>query len=396
MAQRVDAPHVVNIDDLRLAARRRLPRMAFDYVDGGAEREATLRANCSAFEEVRFLPRCAVATPTCDLSTKVIGQRLNVPILLAPVGSSRMMWPRGEEAVARAASKAGLLYILSTLAGCRLEDVKAATTSPMWYQLYLLGGRDIASAALARAKAAGYSALVVTIDTPVAGLRERDVRNGVTQMLARNFASVPYLMQMLWKPGWLIDFLRDGGLMSFPNILLPSGPMPYADVTAALERAMVSWSDFAWIRQVWDGPIVVKGVHTADDALRAADHGAVAIVVSNHGGRQLDGVHATLRALPHIVAAAGDRIEVLMDGGVRSGADIAKALALGARAVLVGRAYVYGLGAAGEAGVSRAIEILRTGLVRTMKLLGCASVAELDRSYVDVPREWDESTRLPS
>jgi L-lactate dehydrogenase (cytochrome) len=379
---------VINIDDLRREARRRLPRMVFDYIDGGADREITLRENCRAFEQVYFRPQSAVATPAVDLTTTVLGQRIELPILLAPVGSSRMFYPRGEERAARAAGRAGTIYTLSTLSGCRLEDVKAATTGPAWYQLYLVGGRDVALKTIARAKAAGYRALVVTIDTPVAGLRERDVKNGVKELLARSLSSVPYLGQMLVRPRWLVAYLGDGGLMSFPNIVLPDGPMAYADVGAALEQSAVSWNDFRWIREAWQGPIVAKGVHTAADARQAVASGADAVVVSNHGARQLDSVAPTLRVLPEVVKAVGTRVEVLLDGGIRRGSDVVKALCLGARGVLIGRAYAYGLGAAGEAGVTRALEILRADLVRTMKLLGCGSLANLDRSFVDLPRDW--------
>jgi L-lactate dehydrogenase (cytochrome) len=363
--------------------------MTFDYIDGGADREITLRANCAAFDQVLFRPRAAVATPSCDLTTTVLGATLDLPFVLAPVGSSRMFYPRGEEAAARAAGKAGTAYTLSTLSGCRLEDVKAATTGPAWYQLYLVGGHDVARAAMARAKAAGYTALFVTVDTAVAGMRERDPRNGTRELLSRRpLAMLPYLPQMLTKPRWLAAWLLDGGLMNFPNIVLADGPMGYADVAAALEHSAVSWADFPWIREAWKGPIVVKGIHIGDDARRAADEGADAIVVSNHGARQLDTVAPTLQVLPEIVAATNGRMEVLMDGGIRAGTDVVKALCLGARAVLIGRAYAYGLGAAGEAGVTRAIEILRTDIVRTLKLLGCDSTARLDRSFVDVPAEW--------
>jgi L-lactate dehydrogenase (cytochrome) len=205
---------------------------------------------------------------------------------------------------------------------------------------------------------------------------------------------LPFVGQMLSRPGWLAGFLADGGLMNFPNVVLPGqGPMPYADVGAALEQSSVSWTDLRWIREAWSGPIVIKGVHTGEDARRAVDVGADALVVSNHGGRQLDGVAATLRVLPEIVNAVSGQIEVLLDGGVRRGSDIAKALCLGARAVLVGRAYAYGLAAAGGSGVARAIDILRTDLIRTLKLLGCESVSGLNRSYVDVPAEWAASER---
>ena len=383
----------VNIEDLRQMAMRRLPRMVFDYIDGGAEREWTLRENCRAFEDVLFRPRSAVATPRCDISATVLGTPIDLPIVLAPVGSSRMFYPRGEEQAAAAAGNANTIYTLSTLSGCRMEDVKAATPGTAWYQLYLVGGRDVAMGTINRAKAAGFKALVVTIDTPVAGMRERDARNGVKQLLARNLSTVPHLGQMLVRPGWLYNFFGDGGLMNFPNIVLADGPMGYADVGAALESSATSWEDFKWIRDAWGGPIIAKGVHTADDARRAVDEGAAGIVVSNHGARQLDGVAPTIRVLPEVVHAVKGRTEILLDGGIRRGSDVVKALCLGARAVLIGRAYAYGLGAGGRTGVTRAIDILRTDVIRTMKLLGCGAIKELDGSYVDVPSHW--VSRLP-
>ena len=394
MSRSLQPPYVINIENLRRAAKRRLPRVIFDYIDGGAEAELTLRANCRAFEAVTFRPRCAVATSTCDLRTTVVGTPLSMPLILAPVGSSRLIYPRGEEAAARTAGGAGIAYTLSTLSGCCLEDVAAVSKGPVWYQLYLIGGRDCALSAIERARTAGFSALVVTIDTPVAGLRERDLRNGVKELLTRKLGPMlPFANQFLTKPRWLAGFVADGGLMKFPNVVVPGeGPMLYADVGTALEQSMVSWPDLRWIREAWRGPIVIKGVHTGDDARRAVDAGANALVVSNHGGRQLDGVAPTLHVLPEVLASVGDRIEVLLDGGIRRGSDIAKALCLGARAVLAGRAYAYGLGAAGGAGVARSIEILRTDLIRTLKLLGCPSTAELDRSYVDVPADWLATT----
>jgi L-lactate dehydrogenase (cytochrome) len=308
-----------------------------------------------------------------------------------------LFFPRGEEVAAKAAGEAGTGYILSTLSGCRLEDVKAATSGPCWYQVYLVGGRDVARAAIQRAANAGYRALVVTIDTPVAGLRERDSRNGVKELLSFNpLAMAPYLPQILARPRWLAGFLADGGLMQFPNVVLPSGPMRYASVGPALEQSVVTWEDLRWIRDVWHGPIVVKGLLTADDTRHAIDAGVQAVVVSNHGGRQLDTVSPTLRALPEVVDAARDQVEVLFDGGVRRGSDIAKALCLGARAVLIGRAYGYGLAAAGGAGVRRAIEILTVDLVRTLKLLGCESTRALGRDYVDVPHTWRGAATQPS
>ena len=389
MPRTVAPPRVVNIADLRRLARRRLPRLAFDYIDGGADDEITLRENIRAFESVTFRPRSAVATTTAGLRTTVLGTTIDVPFLLAPVGSSRLFYPRGEEVAAKAAGAAGTVYILSTLSGCRLEDVRASTSGPVWYQVYLVGGRDISTAAIARAQAAGFSALVVTIDTAVAGQRERDVRNGVRELVSGSlWEKLPFIPQVLARPRWLAGFLADGGLMHFPNVMLPEGPMGYADVAAALAQSVVTWSDLRWIRDLWKGPIVVKGVHTSEDARRAIAAGADALVVSNHGGRQLDGVPGTLRVLPEVLEAVNGRVEVLVDGGIRRGGDVAKALSLGARAVLVGRAYAYGLAAAGGDGVARAIEILRTELIRTLKLLGCESTAALDRSYINVPNDW--------
>lgn len=390
MSNPVAAPRVVNIADLRRLAKRRLPPAVFDYIDGGADAEVTLAENCRVFDTVTFRPRNAVANSSCDVRTTVLGTPLDLPFLLAPIGSSRIFYPRGEAVAARAAGAAGTAYILSTLSGCRLEEVKAASTGPVWYQVYLVGGRNVATAAIERARHEGFSALVVTIDTAVAGSRERDVRNGTKELLSGNpLSMLPFLPQFLRRPRWLAGFLADGGLMTFPNVVLPGqGPMLYAEVGAALEQSTVSWNDLRWIRQIWSGPIVIKGVLTGEDARRAVDEGADAIVVSNHGGRQLDSVAPTLRALPEVIAAVNGHAEVLVDGGIRRGSDIVKALCLGARAVLVGRAYAYGLGAAGGAGVARAIEILRTDLVRTLKLLGCGSVAALDHSYIELPADW--------
>jgi len=381
----VNASNAVNIADLRRLARARLPRAVFDYIDGGADDEWTLRENSRVFDDVTFRPRNAIATPHCDLKTTVLGTTLELPFLLAPVGSTRLFYPQGEVVSARQAGEAGTCYILSTLSGCRLEDVKAATRGPAWYQLYIVGGRQVAEAGIARARDAGFSALVITIDTPVAGNRERDTRNGTKEIVSRKpLRMLPHLWQFVVRPRWVLGLLADGGVMTFPNVMIPGeGPMPYAEVGTQLQEAMVSWTDFDWIRRVWSGPIVVKGVLRAEDARRAIDAGASAIVVSNHGGRQLDGDPPTLRVLPEILEAVDGRIEVLVDGGIRRGADIVKAIALGARAVLVGRAYAYGLGAGGAAGVGRAIEILRADVIRTLTLLGCASISSLDASYVD-------------
>ena len=392
-ARTVASPRVVCIEDFRPIARQRIPKPVFDYLDGGAEGEVTLRENCRIFSDVTFRPRHAVVVPQCDLRTRVLGFDLSLPFLLAPVGYSRLMHPGGEVVAARAAGRAGTGYILSTISGHKLEDVRAASKGPVFYQLYLMGGRGAAEAVIERARVAGFNALVVTIDTPVSGIRERDYRNGMKELISGGlFEKIPFVSQILSRPGWLIDYLRDGGLPGLPNVIIPGkGQMPLVDINAALAESAPTWADLRWIRELWKGLIVVKGVLTADDARRSIDEGAAAISVSNHGGRQLDGLPASLRALPEVVEAVKGRIEVLMDGGVRRGTDVAKAICMGARAVLCGRAYAYGLAAAGEAGVDRAIEILRTDLERTLRLLGCPSVADLDRSYVNVPKSWEVS-----
>ncbi len=389
-SRRVASPHVVNVEDLRPISRRRVPKAVFDYLDGAAEGEVTLRENRRAFEEVSFRPRHAVAVPQCNLRRRVLGLDLALPFMLAPVGYSRLMHPGGEVAAARAAGAAGTAYTLSTISGHRLEDVKAASRGPCFYQLYLMGGRGAAEAVIDRARVAGFHALVVTIDTPVSGIRERDYHNGMKELISGSvWEKIPFIPHILAKPGWLTDYLLDGGLPGLPNVVIPGkGQMPLVDINAALAESAVTWADFTWIRKHWGGPIVVKGVLTADDARHAIDQGAAALVVSNHGGRQLDGVPASLRALPEVVAAVKGQAEVWMDGGVRRGTDVVKAICLGAHAVLCGRAYAYGLAAAGEAGVRRAIEILRTDLERTLHLLGCPSLDELDRSYVNVPASW--------
>ena len=381
---------IVNISDFRPLAQRRLPKAVFDYLDGGADGEITLRENCRAFDDIIFRPRCAVASSDCGLKTTVLGQELSFPAMLAPVGYSRLMHPGGEVAAASAAGKAGMAYILSTISGHPMEKVKSASTGPVFYQLYLLGGRAAAEAAIDRARNAGFSALVVTIDTPVAGLRERDLRNGMKELMgSRTLAKLPFLPNILAHPRWLAQFLLDGGVPMLENVVIPGkGPLQMVDVGAALAASAVKWEDLRWIREHWRGPIVVKGVLTGEDAKRAVDEGAAAVSVSNHGGRQLDGVRPSIRALPEVVAAIKGQAEVWMDGGVRRGSDIVKALCLGARAVLCGRAYAYALSAAGEEGVTRAIEILRADVERTVRLLGCPSIAALDESYLEVPASW--------
>lgn len=377
----------VAIEDLRQLARSRVPRIVFNYIDGGAEEEWTLRENRRAFEEVTFRPQHAVAFPSCDLRTRVLGTELSMPLLLAPVGYLRVMHPGGEVAAARAAGKAGVGLILSTVSGHRLEDVKAASPGQVWYQLYLTGGRTAAENAMRRAMDVGYRVLVITIDSAVIGYREREARDGMEQLLRGNaWSKIPFAPQILARPGWLARFLLDGGLPSMPNIVTPErGVLQVRDAHTAMKREAFSWDDMPWIRALWKGPIVIKGVLSAEEAKRSLDHGAAAVVVSNHGGRQLDGVPASLQVLPEVVAAVKNQAEVLLDSGIRRGSDVVKAICLGARAVLAGRAYAYGLAAGGEAGVTRALEILRADLERCLKLLGCASVDGLNESYVRKP-----------
>src|SRR5579884_3581070 len=317
------AAAAINVEHLRRQARKRLPKVVFDYIDGGAQDEVTLRANRRAFDQITFRPHQAVRHSQYTTTTRVLGVDLSIPVLLAPIGYSRLFHPDGEIGAAAAAGAAGTIYVLSTISGHSLEDVKAATSGHAWFQLYLLGGREAAEGTLERAQNAGFSALVVTVDTIVGGMRERDVRNGMKQLMGSNpWAKMPFLPQLLARPRWLARFLLDGGLPRLPNVVIPGkGPMPMTDVFAALTEASATWADFNWIRRVWKGPVVIKGVLTAEDARRSLDAGASAVIVSNHGGRQLDSVSASLRALPEVAEAVEGQADVLMDGGIRRGAD---------------------------------------------------------------------------
>lgn len=386
--QRVRARSVldgINVEDFRRKAQKRLPRVVFDYVDGAAEDEVTLRANRQAFSAVTFRPHQAVRCSNYIASTRVLDAELSFPVLLAPVGYNRLLHPDGDIGVAKAAGDAGTIYVQATSSGHSLEEVKRATSGHAWFQLYLLRGREAAEATIERAKKAGFSALVVTVDTAVAGLRERDLRNGTIELTGdKFFPKLRFLPQLLARPQWVMRFLLDGGMPSMPNVAIPGeGVMSMADVATALAESSITWADLDWIQKIWTGPIVVKGVLTADDARRSVDLGASAVIVSNHGGRQLDGVAASICALPEVAAAVAGQAEVLMDGGIRRGSDVVKAICLGAKAVLIGRAYAYGLAAAGSDGVGRVLEILRSDIDRTLRLLGCDSIARLDRSWID-------------
>jgi L-lactate dehydrogenase (cytochrome) len=386
---------VVNIANLRELARRRVPGIVFDYLDGGSDAEVTMEENRRAFQEILFRPKQAIASGECNLRTRILGCDFSMPLLLAPVGYLRVMHPGGEIAAARAAGGAGAGFVLSTVSGHKLEDVQAGASGPLWFQLYLTGGREASEQALARAQTAGYRVLVITIDTTVIGRRERELRSGMEQLLRGNFWSkLPFIPQLFARPQWLFRFLLDGGLPRMPNIVHPEkGPLRVNQAHTALVRTAFSWSDMAWIRQLWKGPIVTKGVLTGDDARRSIDEGAAGLVVSNHGGRQLDCVQASLRALPEVLDAVRGRAEVLLDSGIRRGSDVVKALCMGARAVLIGRAFAYGLAAAGQAGVARTLEILREDMERTLRLLGCNSVERLDETYLDIPQNWTQACR---
>ncbi len=380
------ARRIASIDDVRSLARRRVPRMVFDYVDSGARAELTMRANRAAFDDVVFAPRMAVPACEPDLSTTVLGTSVTVPLLLSPCGGLRAVHPHGEAGSARAAHRAGTIFTLSSASGMSIEHVAAHAPGPKWFQLYFLGGRAGAERLVERAAVAGYGALVVTVDTIVAGLRERDVRNGMTSgpyVNARNI--MQFAPHVVVRPRWLWNFARDGFSVELANAaaLGPGGtPIAAADASMGMFAEPPTWDDIAWIRDAWSGPLLVKGVLTADDVRHAADLGADGVVVSNHGGRQLDSAPATLRVLPEVVAAVGEEVEVLLDSGVRRGSDVIKALALGARAVMIGRAFVYGLAAGGEPGVDDVLTLLRDELRTEMKLLGCDSVAKLDRTWL--------------
>jgi L-lactate dehydrogenase (cytochrome) len=369
-----------DIDDLANLARKRLPAGAAAYLDGGGEDEWTLRRNREAFGEVELLPRILRDVSRVQTATTVLGTPMPMPIVLSPVGAPRMFHHEGELAVARAASQAGLTYGVSTLATQLLEAIaEAAQGSPLWFQLYLWGDRSVAKDLVARAKAAGYRALLLSADTTVRSERDRELHCGIE--LPSPELTLRTVLDGARHPAWAWHFLTSPA-PGFPN-LSTHGPTSRQQMMQMFDGT-VSWQDLDWLREAWDGPIAVKGVLRPDEAAKAADHGADAVIVSNHGGRQMDHLPAALEVLPDIVDAVGDRIEVLVDSGFRRGADIVTALALGARAVLIGRAHLYGLAAAGEAGVRHAIDILTEELRMSMGLCGAATLSELDRRLLRV------------
>jgi L-lactate dehydrogenase (cytochrome) len=375
-----------SVADLRRLARRRLPRGVFDYIDGGAEDERTLAGNTRAFARLTFKPRVLRDVAEVDTRTTILGQEVPLPLALSPTGFNRIADPAGELAVARSADRAGLPYSLSTLGTRSIEEISSVSAGRKWFQVYVWNDRGLVKEMITRAEDAGFEALILTVDTAVQGRRERDVRHGFTLPPKLGLDT---LVDGMLHPGWTWDFVRAEPIR-FANVV----GRGVSDGTEAVELAdlmnnqfdsSVGWEDVDWLRSVWDGPVIVKGIQAVEDAVIAADRGIDAIALSNHGGRQLDSSPAPIDLVAPVTDAVDDRIEVYCDGGVRRGSDIVKAVALGARACTIGRAYLYGLGAAGERGVDHVIAMLDADVRRTMALLGVRTVAELSREYVEVP-----------
>jgi L-lactate dehydrogenase (cytochrome) len=370
------------IEDLRILAKKRVPRMFYEYADSGSWTESTYRANSSDLDLIKFRQRVAVNMENRSLQATMAGQPVTMPVALAPVGLTGMQHADGEILCARAAEKFGIPFTLSTLSICSIEDVAAATATPFWFQLYVMKDREFTGRLIDRARAAGCSALVLTLDLQIPGQRHKDLKNGLTAPPRLTLAN---MLNMMSKPRWSLGMLGTRR-HAFGNIVgHVSDVSDMTTLSAWTSRQFdpsLSWSDVRWIRERWDGKLILKGIMDAEDALLAAQSGADALIVSNHGGRQLDGAPSTIAALPGIIDAVGDRIEVHMDGGIRSGQDVLKAVALGARGVYIGRPYVYGLGALGEVGVTRCLEIIRKELDLTMAFCGITDIRKADRKML--------------
>jgi L-lactate dehydrogenase (cytochrome) len=372
-----------NVEDLRRIAKRRLPAGVFDYIDGAAEDESTLAANVQAFSATPFRPRVLRGHDHVDVSSTVLGAPVAYPLVLAPTGFTRIADPAGELAVARAAERAGLPYTLSTLSTRSIEEVRAVSGGRLWFQVYAWRDRGLVKEMIERAATARYEALVLTVDTALLGRRERDVRRGFS--LPPTIGASTFVDGAL-HPGWTLAFLRSEPIR-FANVVgsdVGDGAAPVTlstYVNSQFDPAL-SWDDIDWLRSVWDGAVLVKGIQCVEDAVIAADRGVDAIILSNHGGRQLDGAPATFPLVAPVADAVGGRMEILCDGGVRRGSDIVKAVAAGATACMAGRAYLYGLGAAGERGVDRVLEWFRADVERTLHLIGVGSIDGLDRSVL--------------
>ena len=371
-----------SIADLREAARRRIPAPVFHYMDGAAEDEVTLKNNRNAFDQYQLVPRVLRDVSKVDTSTTILGQTSNLPLVLAPTGMSRLFHYMGEDAVSRAANKAGLIYSLSTMSTFSIEEVAAMTTGPKWYQIYVWRDRELLKSFIERCRDSGYKALCLTVDVPVFGQRERDMRSGVTIPPELTLKSI---FDTLMRPQWLWQYLTSPR-MELANVRGHSSVSNDAFVLAEYTNAQfdpsVNWDVAEWMVKQWGGDFAVKGILSKEDALRAVDIGATAVIVSNHGGRQLDHAPASFDILAEVVDAVNGHAEVILDGGVRRGTDVMKALALGARACMIGRSYLYGLGAGGGPGVDKALGLLGDEIKRNMALMGVTSVNELDSSYL--------------
>jgi isopentenyl diphosphate isomerase/L-lactate dehydrogenase-like FMN-dependent dehydrogenase len=375
-------PVITNIEDLRVLAEKRVPRMFYDYADSGSWTEGTYRANEEDFQKIKLRQRVAVNMENRTTATKMVGLDVKMPVAIAPVGLTGMQSADGEIKAARAAEKFGIPFILSTMSICSMEDVAAATTAPFMYQLYMMRDREAMSNMIERARKAKCSALVLTLDLQVIGQRHKDLKNGLTAPPSPTIANIINLMT---KPRWCLGMAGTrrhtfGNLVG--HVKGVSNMKSLSSWTNEQFDPRLSWEDVAWVKAQWGGKLILKGIQDVEDAKLAAQSGADAIVVSNHGGRQLDGAQSSIEALPAIVAAVGDQIEVWMDGGIRSGQDVLKAWALGARGVLIGRAMVYGLGAMGEEGVSKALQIIHKELDVTMAFCGHTNIQNVNTNIL--------------
>ena len=370
---------ITTVEDLRLLAKRRVPRMFYDYADAGSWTESTYRANTDDFAKIKFRQRVAVNLTDRTLRSTMVGQDVFMPVALAPTGLTGMQHADGEIHAARAAEKFGVPFTLSTLSICSIEDVAARTSAPFWFQLYVMKDRDFINRLIDRAKAARCSALVLTLDLQVLGQRHKDLRNG---MSAPPKLTIPNILNLMTKPRWCLGMLGTPR-RSFGNVIgHASGVSDMSSLSAWTSQQFdpaLSWRDVEWIKQRWGGKLIIKGIMDPEDARLAALSGADALIVSNHGGRQLDGAQSSIEALPPIVAAVGKQIEVHMDGGIRSGQDVLRAIALGAKGVYIGRPFLYGLGAMGEAGVTKCLDIIRNELDLTMAFCGLRDIQDVDR-----------------
>lgn len=373
---------ITTIEDLRELAKKRVPRMFYDYADAGSWTESTYRANEADFGKIKFRQRVAVDLADRTLRTKMIGQDVSMPVALAPTGLTGMQHADGEILAARAAERFGVPFTLSTMSICSIEDVAANTTKPFWFQMYVMKDRPFIERLIERARAAKCSALVLTLDLQVLGQRHKDIRNGMTAPPKMTIANIANLMT---KPAWCLGMLGTrrrffGNIVGHASAV--SDMSSLSSWTSEQFDPRMSWDDVAWVKKLWGGKLIIKGIMDVEDAKLAAASGADALIVSNHGGRQLDGAQSSIGALPAIVEAVGKQIEVHMDGGIRSGQDVIRALALGAKGVYIGRPFLYGLGAGGEAGVTKCLEIIRNELDLTMAFCGLRDVNQVDKNIL--------------